>query len=158
MRRPTTSRRGRTQAMPVILLAVLGLMAVGDRAAAGAAAGGASLASAPRNGDTRDDPASRTGFLVYFAPLRIWVDPDVFWYRWADEQKAFLWNGGRELPAGGEVQDGHMFIIETDDGPCLLVRRGGVWRKAGAVFGWSERLRRYGGCATLNLPAAAAAG
>ncbi len=108
-------------------------------------------ASTPKNGDTREDPAERAGFLVYFAPLRIWIDPDVFWYRWADEQKAFLWNGARELPAGPKVEDGNMFIVESDDGPCLLVRRDGVWRKAGDVYGWSERLRRHGGCATLTL-------
>ncbi|MEO0974830.1 MAG: hypothetical protein AAFX85_17215 [Pseudomonadota bacterium] len=107
----------------------------------------------PANGVARDDPNTRAGFRAYFAPLRIWLEPDVFWYRWADQQKAFLWNGGREAPDGPEVEEGNMVILENDEGPCLLVRKGGRWRKAGEVFGWGERLRQYGGCATLTLEA-----
>ncbi len=106
----------------------------------------------PVNGQALEAPDSRAGFLVYFEPMRIWIDPEVFWYRWADAQRAFLWNGGAELPAGADVEDGNMFIIETDDGPCLLVRRAGRWQQAGDVWGWSKRLRDHGGCATLILP------
>jgi hypothetical protein len=105
----------------------------------------------PSNGDALEAPNSRTGFLVYFAPLGIWLDPEVFWYRWADEQKAFLWNGSTQLPTGPDVKDSNMFIIETDAGPCLLVRKQGRWRKAGTVFGWGERIRNHGGCPTLEL-------
>jgi hypothetical protein len=97
-----------------------------------------------------DAPNSRTGFLVYFAPMRIWVDPDVFWYRWADTQKAFLWNGAEEVPTGPTVEAGNMFIIESAAGPCLLVFDDGRWRKASSVYGWEGRIRDYGGCPSLG--------
>lgn len=108
-------------------------------------------ASSPANGEARDDSDTRAGFRVYFAPLRIWLEPDVFWYRWADHNNAFLWNGGATAPEGSEVEEGHMFIIESEAGPCLLVRKDGRWRKAGTVHGWGERLRNYGGCAALKM-------
>ncbi|MEM9386371.1 MAG: hypothetical protein AAGA68_15040 [Pseudomonadota bacterium] len=105
----------------------------------------------PANGEARDDPETRAGFRVYFAPLGIWLEPDVFWYRWADEKKAFLWNGSEQPPEGPEVEEGHMVIVERADGPCLLVRKDKRWRKAGTVYGWGERLRAYGGCHSLTL-------
>lgn len=108
-------------------------------------------AATPANGEARDDADTRAGFRAYFAPLRIWLEPDVFWYRWADHNKAFLWNGAEQAPEGPEVEDGHMFILESAAGPCLLVRKDKRWRKAGTVYGWPERLRNYGGCASLTL-------
>jgi hypothetical protein len=107
------------------------------------------LPSAPSNGDTTDVEGARKGFLTYLAPVGIWVDPEVFWYRWAESEKAFLWNNATTPPVDPNVKDGDMFIMETGDGPCLLVRKEGAWRKAGETYGWSQRMREYGGCTSV---------
>ncbi len=139
--------------MPIspILRPVFCLALAGAALLSGPTTSLAQAAAAPVNGEARDDPDTRAGFRVYFSPLRIWLEPDVFWYRWADDRKAFLWNGAATAPEGPEVEEGNMFILETDHGPCLLVRKDKRWQKAGDVYGWGERLRNYGGCAKVTL-------
>ena len=99
----------------------------------------------PKDGSARGH-AHGGGFDVYDAELDRWVEPTRFWLNYAERRGGLTWGRGAAYPPYGEVKEFDTFLVELDQGPCLMEFFHTRWRRANDVRRWNDRFNDYGGC------------
>lgn len=85
-------------------------------------------------------------FEVWDARNEQWVQPDIFWQRYADRRGGVTWGRGRTYPPYADVKENDTFLVELDTGTCLMEFFHRRWRRANDVRRWGEAFNAYGGC------------
>ncbi len=111
------------------------------------AAGWNLLAAEPTADGTARESTGEGGFEVYDAELGQWVEPVEFWLNYAERRGGLTWGRGSEYPPYREIKEFDTFMVELEQGPCLMQFFHTRWRRANDVRRWNDRFNAYGGCA-----------
>lgn len=90
--------------------------------------------------------ASSTGTQAWDATRQAWVGVDTFWERFAQSQGGLTWGRSRTYPAYDQVKERDLFLVELDQGTCLMEFFHQRWRRANDVRRWDPEMNTYGGC------------
>ena len=85
--------------------------------------------------------------------LMLWSDKDskyvgveTFWRQYADTRGGLTWGEGRDYPEYAKVKEFDTFLVEVDQGKCLMEFFHSRWRRANDVRRWHDKVNEYGGC------------
>jgi hypothetical protein len=88
-------------------------------------------------------------FMAWDAESEQWLSPDNFWVSFAARERGKNWGGGRTFPPYDSVNEHDTFLLEVDEGPCLMYFFHTRWRRANDVWRWDPVFNDYGGCANV---------
>ena len=89
------------------------------------------------------------GFMALDAVAEQWLMPENFWASFAARERGKNWGAGDEFPSYELVNEHDTFVIQVDEGPCLMYFFHNRWRRANDVWRWDPAFNRYGGCANV---------
>ncbi|MBB6522454.1 hypothetical protein [Pseudoteredinibacter isoporae] len=69
-----------------------------------------------------------------------------FWDRYIDSRGGLSWERSTDYPEYDKVKEGDTFMVELEQGPCLMEFFHSRWRRANDVWRWGEDMNNYGGC------------
>ena len=85
-------------------------------------------------------------FIAWDAGQEMWLEPEAFWNSYARRTRGRAWPSGREYPPYRDVSEHDTFLVQTDNGPCLMYFFHTRWRRANDVRRWGDEFNEYGGC------------
>ncbi len=97
-----------------------------------------------RDGRVRAQPNGT--FVAWDAERSEWLSPEAFWASFAARGRGRSWPSGADYPPYAEVDEHDTFLVQTDDGPCLMYFFHTRWRRANDVWRWGDEFNDYGGC------------
>ncbi len=100
------------------------------------------MAQTPRHGEIRVIEAPR----AWDNDAGAWISPEQFWLNYAQTRGGLTWGRGRNYPPFEKVQEGDLFMVELDSGPCLMEFFHSRWRRANDVRRWDPEFNNFGGC------------
>ncbi|MFK7978052.1 MAG: hypothetical protein AB8C02_18110 [Halioglobus sp.] len=71
---------------------------------------------------------------------------EAFWMQYTDSRGGITWGESMEYPEYAKVKEGDTFLIQLDQGPCLMEFFHSRWRRANDVRRWDDSINAYGGC------------
>ncbi|GAA6153491.1 hypothetical protein [Pseudoteredinibacter isoporae] len=71
---------------------------------------------------------------------------EAFWERYLASRGGLSWERSVHYPEYGQVNEGDTFMVELEQGPCLMEFFHSRWRRANDVWRWGEAMNNYGGC------------
>ena len=74
------------------------------------------------------------------------VDVETFWADYAEATGGLTWGASDTYPPYSEVNEGDTFLVQLEQGPCLMEFFHRRWRRANDVRRWDESVNDYGGC------------
>ncbi len=74
------------------------------------------------------------------------TDIEAFWEDYAESRGGLTWGRSDEYPPYSEVNEGDTFLVELEQGVCLMEFFHNRWRRANDVRRWDESVNEYGGC------------
>jgi hypothetical protein len=105
------------------------------------------IASAqPPHGAVRD---AADAFEAYDASTGRWLSPESFWDAHVGLGRGRHWGRGAAYPPYADVAEFDTFIVEIDEGACLMEFFHQRWRRANDVRRWNDRFNTYGACARV---------
>jgi len=105
----------------------------------------ATTATAATNGEVRQNADGAAE--IWDATSQDWVGADVFWERFALAQGGLTWGRGSIYPPYEKVKERDLFLVEVEQGPCLMEFFHGRWRRANDVRRWNDAINEVAGCA-----------
>ena len=85
--------------------------------------------------------------------LSLWSEEDkkhipveTFWRQYADTKGGLTWGEGREYPEYEKVKEFDTFLVEVDQGKCLMEFFHSRWRRAQDVRRWDPQYNQLLGC------------
>lgn len=75
-----------------------------------------------------------------------WSTIEVFWQRYTLRNQAKSWASGYIYPNYNEVQEFDTFLIQLDQGSCLMQFYHSRWRRANDVRRWNNAFNMHSGC------------
>ena len=64
----------------------------------------------------------------------------------AGRRGGLTWGSGTEYPPYAEVSELDTFLVQVDEGTCLMEFFHERWRRANDVRRWDDAFNNYGGC------------
>ncbi len=104
----------------------------------------ADLPADPRDGQLATSDAGE--LVAWDGGQSRWVDPVTFWESYAGRRGGVTWGRGSEYPPYERVSELDTFLVELEEGPCLMEFFHRRWRRANDVRRWDESFNDYGGC------------
>ena len=74
------------------------------------------------------------------------VNTEKFWQQYTDAKGGQTWPSASEYPEYDRVKEGDTFLIQLEQGPCLMEFFHNRWRRANDVRRWNPSVNEYGGC------------
>lgn len=108
-------------------------------------AGMATTATAATNGELRQNADGAAE--VWEAASQTWVGVEVFWERFAVAEGGLTWGRSSTYPPYEKVKERDLFLVEVEQGPCLMEFFHGRWRRANDVRRWDDKMNAAAGCA-----------
>jgi len=71
---------------------------------------------------------------------------ELFWQRYIASKGGLSWGRSSEYPEYDKVKEGDTFMVELEQGPCLMEFFHGRWRRANDVWRWGEAMNEYAAC------------
>ena len=75
-----------------------------------------------------------------------WVSVEQIWLNYADRRGGLTWGRGTDYPPYEQVKEFDTFLVEAQNGPCLMEFFHSRWRRANDVRRWDEQFNQYAGC------------
>ena len=100
----------------------------------------------PGERDGEIDTLNDGSFMAWDAENEQWLNPDNFWASFAARERGKNWGSGTEFPPYDAVNEHDAFLLEVDEGPCLMYFFHTRWRRANDVWRWDPVFNEYGGC------------
>lgn len=101
------------------------------------------MPTAPENGDLVESGGE---WRAWSAPKAEWLGVEAFWLDYAGRTAGKNWGRGTEYPPYREVGEHDTFLVELDQGPCLMYFFHGRWRRAEDVRRWDPTFNELLGC------------
>lgn len=83
---------------------------------------------------------------VWDADLRQWTELEAFWSRFAKAHTGRYWGRSRNYPEYEQVKEFDTFMVEVEQGPCLMEFFHQRWRRANDVRRWDDQMNEVLGC------------
>ncbi len=105
-------------------------------------------ASSPSAQSVADGELRRDGnqLQAWNAVTEQWLSVEAFWRAYADRRGGLSWGEGREYPPYRQVKEFDTFLVETDQGLCLMEFFHSRWRRANDVRRWDDGMNDHAGC------------
>jgi len=75
-----------------------------------------------------------------------WSNIELFWHNFAKSNKAKYWGKSNMYPNYTAVKEFDTFLIQLDEGNCLMQFFHSRWRRANDVQRWHDAFNDYSGC------------
>lgn len=99
--------------------------------------------AAPENGQSR----TQSGLEVYSQQQQAWLKPEAFWLDYAKANpRGKYWGQSQTYPEYERVNEFDTFMVETEQGLCLMEFFHSRWRRANDVRRWNDELNAHAGC------------
>ena len=103
-----------------------------------------SFAKEPSHGEAlKSDNGKLT---IWSSTDKKWLDVESFWMAYAETGGGLTWGRSSEYPEYSKVQERDTFMVELEQGPCLMEFFHERWRRANDVVRWNDQLNDYAGC------------
>ncbi len=102
-------------------------------------------AVAQSNGELRRLDAA-ADYEAYDLATAAWGTPEAFWIGYAESKGGLTWGQGTVYPPYKEVKEFDTFMVEVDEGICLMEFFHSRWRRANDVRRWHPDFNMVGGC------------
>ncbi len=82
-------------------------------------------------------------------PALIWAEGEKvekFWERYIRQKGGLTWSQSFEYPDYETVAEGDTFMVQLEQGVCLMEFFHGRWRRANDVWRWGDAMNEYGAC------------
>lgn len=82
-------------------------------------------------------------------PVVVWqpdTDIETFWADYANSKGGLTWGKSSQYPEYSQVKEGDTFLVELQQGNCLMEFFHNRWRRANDVRRWHPSVNEYGGC------------
>lgn len=83
---------------------------------------------------------------AWSASAEKWLSVEEFWLAFADSNDGRFWGRSADYPAYSDLNERDAFMVELDQGPCLMYFWHGRWRRAQDVWRWDEDFNEQLGC------------
>ncbi|MCV6612495.1 MAG: hypothetical protein OIF55_17165 [Amphritea sp.] len=83
---------------------------------------------------------------IWDQTLMQWIGVERFWLNYAESKGGLTWGRGSEYPEYSQVREFDLFLVELEQGNCLMEFFHNRWRRANDVRRWNDQLNHYGGC------------
>lgn len=104
-------------------------------------------ASAATNGEVRQNASGAPE--VWHAASQAWVGVEIFWERFAVAEGGLTWGRSSTYPPFEKVKEHDLFLVELEQGPCLMEFFHNRWRRANDVRRWDDKMNAVAGCANV---------
>lgn len=84
--------------------------------------------------------------MAWQAQTQQWLTLDDFWQMWANSRGGITWGKSQHYPPYEKVKEQDTFLVEIDDGSCMMEFWHGRWRRANDVRRWDEAFNDYSAC------------
>ena len=74
------------------------------------------------------------------------MDVETLWLNYTNSKDGITWGQSSSYPEYSQVNEGDTFMVEVDQGPCLMEFFHNRWRRANDVRRWDDSVNEYGGC------------
>ncbi len=74
------------------------------------------------------------------------ADIETFWLKYAESKGGLTWGQSTIYPEYNQVNEGDTFMVELDQGLCLMEFFHNRWRRANDVRRWDDSHNAHGGC------------
>lgn len=101
---------------------------------------------APGEKDGQVHKLSDSEFLAWDAGSDRWLQPEAFWSSYQQRARGKLWPSASKYPPYAAVSEHDTFLVQTDEGPCLMYFFHRRWRRANDVWRWDAAFNEYAGC------------
>lgn len=85
-------------------------------------------------------------FIVWDERNSKWSSLDKFWDTFAAANKAEHWGKSSSYPNYDDVNEFDTFLVQLDEGTCLMQFFHSRWRRANDVQRWHDSFNEYSGC------------
>lgn len=75
-----------------------------------------------------------------------WISIEVFWKNFTKSSKAKYWGKSDKYPNYSDVNEFDTFLIQLDEGNCLMQFFHSRWRRANDAQRWHDAFNEYSGC------------
>ncbi|QXP44918.1 hypothetical protein FM038_021060 [Shewanella eurypsychrophilus] len=83
---------------------------------------------------------------VWEASSLQWISLDSFWQNWADSRGGITWGRSKDYPVYEQVKEQDTFLIELENGACMMEFWHSRWRRANDVRRWDDAFNTYSAC------------
>lgn len=105
------------------------------------------FAEPPKNPGDGEIYQDKDGALMAWDSVgKKWLDPEGFWLAYAQRRGGLTWGRGKDYPPYNDVSERDLFLVELEQGVCLMEFWHSRWRRAQDVRRWDTRFNDYGGC------------
>ncbi len=84
--------------------------------------------------------------LIWNSDKNQWQEIEKFWLEYADSRGGLTWGRGETYPKYEDVNEFDTFMVELEEGPCLMEFFHRRWRRANDVRRWNPVINHYAGC------------
>ncbi|TQV77524.1 hypothetical protein FLL45_06160 [Aliikangiella marina] len=102
------------------------------------------FAKKPEHADVSTD--KNQNMIIWSETADSWLTVESFWQEYAKQKGGLTWGQGSDYPEYSQVKERDTFMVELEQGPCLMEFFHERWRRANDVIRWNEKLNEYGGC------------
>ncbi len=74
------------------------------------------------------------------------IDVEKFWLMYTSSKGGLTWGRSADYPEYVKIKEGDTFMVEVEQGPCLMEIFHNRWRRANDVRRWDDSINAYGGC------------
>jgi len=97
-----------------------------------------------RHGEMKTDDSQNT--VIWNQDLQQWTDVESFWMHFAESRGGLTWEKSSTYPEYSQVKEYDTFLVELDQGTCLMEFFHQRWRRANDVRRWNDKLNEYSAC------------
>lgn len=83
---------------------------------------------------------------VEFVGWQSGMDIEQFWQKYTKSKGGLTWGQSKIYPDFTKVKEGDTFMVEVEQGICLMEFFHNRWRRANDVRRWEDSINTYGGC------------
>lgn len=102
-------------------------------------------ATAATNGELRQSASGASE--AWEAASQTWVSVETFWERFAVAEGGLTWGRSSTYPPFEKVKEHDLFLVELEQGTCLMEFFHNRWRRANDVRRWDDKMNAVAGCA-----------
>jgi hypothetical protein len=74
------------------------------------------------------------------------ADIEQFWKRYSESKEELTWKASSTYPEYDKLKQGDTFLVQLNQGACLMDFFHRRWRRANDARRWSDSMNAYGGC------------
>jgi len=74
------------------------------------------------------------------------MDIESFWQAYIQSRNSKTWSQSSQYPNYEKVREGDLFMVEVEQGICLMEFFHSRWRRANDVRRWDDSFNEYSGC------------